>query len=84
MNTNLTDVENRLWSAADELRANSRLKASEYSIPVLGLIFLRSMISTSPTFWELQILTQTEVRKVITEIEAEDQLKFRSVDPIFK
>ena len=41
MNTNLTEIENRLWSAADELRANSRLKASEYSTPVLGLIFLR-------------------------------------------
>ena len=25
----------------DELRANSKLKASEYSVPVLGLIFLR-------------------------------------------
>jgi len=34
-------LENRLWGAADELRANSRLKASEYSIPVLGMIFLR-------------------------------------------
>ena len=41
MNTNLTEIENRLWSAADELRANSRLRASEYSTPVLGLIFLR-------------------------------------------
>jgi len=36
-----TKLENRLWDAADELRANSKLKASEYSIPVLGLIFLR-------------------------------------------
>jgi type I restriction enzyme M protein len=26
---------------ADELRANSNLKAGEYSIPVLGLIFLK-------------------------------------------
>lgn len=34
-------IESRLWSAADELRANSKLKASEYSVPVLGLIFLR-------------------------------------------
>jgi len=34
-------LENRLWDAADELRANSKLKASEYSVPVLGLIFLR-------------------------------------------
>ena len=41
MNTNLAEIENRLWSAADELRANSRLRASEYSTPVLGLIFLR-------------------------------------------
>jgi type I restriction enzyme M protein len=38
---NHNDIERRLWAAADELRANSRLKASEYSIPVLGLIFLR-------------------------------------------
>ena len=41
MNTNLNELERRLWSAADELRANSKLKSSEYSIPVLGLIFLR-------------------------------------------
>lgn len=34
-------LENRLWGAADELRANSKLRASEYSTPVLGLIFLR-------------------------------------------
>ncbi len=34
-------LEKRLWDAADQLRANSGLKASEYSGPVLGLIFLR-------------------------------------------
>lgn len=38
---NHNDVEKRLWDAADQLRANSRLKSSEYSVPVLGLIFLR-------------------------------------------
>jgi len=37
----LSELERRLWDAADELRANSGLKASEYSSPVLGLIFLR-------------------------------------------
>lgn len=31
----------KLWSAADELRANSELKSSEYSVPVLGVIFLK-------------------------------------------
>lgn len=35
------EIENRLWDAADELRANSKLRSSEYSVPVLGLIFLR-------------------------------------------
>ena len=34
-------LEQQLWQAADQLRANSSLKASEYSAPVLGLIFLR-------------------------------------------
>src|SRR3989339_702127 len=38
---NLADLEKGLWNAADELRANSHLKSSEYSTPVLGLIFLR-------------------------------------------
>lgn len=34
-------LENDLWEAADQLRANSKLTASEYAMPVLGLIFLR-------------------------------------------
>ena len=34
-------LESDLWRAADSLRANSDLKASEYSTPVLGLIFLK-------------------------------------------
>ena len=34
-------IENRLWAAADQLWANSPLKPSEYSGPVLGLIFLK-------------------------------------------
>jgi len=38
---NNNEIEKRLWDAADELRANSKLKSSEYSVPVLGLIFLR-------------------------------------------
>ncbi len=35
------DIEKRLWAAADQLWANSSLKPSEFSAPVLGLIFLR-------------------------------------------
>lgn len=41
MATDLDELQTRLWEAADQLRANSGLKASEYSTPVLGLIFLR-------------------------------------------
>ena len=41
MPNNHTEIEKKLWQTADELRANSKLKASEYSVPVLGLIFLR-------------------------------------------
>ncbi len=37
----LRKLENELWRAADQLRANSKLTAAEYSMPVLGLIFLR-------------------------------------------
>src|SRR4051812_40169163 len=40
MQADLAQLEARLWDAADELRANSGLKASEYGSPVLGLIFL--------------------------------------------
>jgi type I restriction enzyme M protein len=36
----LSDLEGRLWAAADELRANSTLTAAQYRDPVLGLIFL--------------------------------------------
>ena len=38
--TDLAELERRLWSAADALRANSSLTPAEYRGPVLGLIFL--------------------------------------------
>lgn len=41
MNTSLQELENRLWSAADQLWAMTDLKPSEFSTPVLGLLFLR-------------------------------------------
>lgn len=42
MNTEqLKQLEKDLWSAADNLRANSDLKSTEYATPVLGLIFLK-------------------------------------------
>src|SRR5947208_5640910 len=37
----LKQLETDLWRAADNLRANSGLKPSAYSTPVLGIIFLK-------------------------------------------
>lgn len=37
----LKQLEANLWKSADDLRANSDLKSSEYATPVLGLIFLK-------------------------------------------
>jgi len=37
----LKELEDNLWKSADTLRANTDLKSSEYSTPVLGLIFLK-------------------------------------------
>jgi type I restriction enzyme M protein len=41
MNHSGNNIESHLWEAADQLRANSKLKSSEYAVPVLGLVFLR-------------------------------------------
>ena len=46
-------LEDRLWKAADQLRANSGLTSAQYSQPVLGLIFLR--------FAEVRFLAQHAV-----------------------
>lgn len=41
MTTDLSQLENRLWATANQMWANTGLKPSEFSNPVLGLIFLR-------------------------------------------
>ena len=38
-------IEKRLWSAADNLRANSTYASNEYFLPVMGLVFLRHAYS---------------------------------------
>jgi type I restriction enzyme M protein len=37
----LGEIEKRLWTGADTLRANSNFASNEYFLPVMGLIFLR-------------------------------------------
>jgi len=41
----LGEIEKRLWSGADTLRANSNFASNEYFLPVMGLIFLRHAYS---------------------------------------
>ncbi|OHD02022.1 MAG: DNA methyltransferase [Sphingomonadales bacterium GWF1_63_6] len=46
MNSNdIEALEKRLWTAADQLRANSDFASNEYFLPVMGLIFLRHAYS---------------------------------------
>ena len=45
MINNIEAVEKRLWTAADQLRANSDFASNEYFMPVMGLIFLRHAYS---------------------------------------
>jgi len=45
MPANNTEIERRLWNAADNLRANSNYASNEYFLPVMGLIFLRHAYS---------------------------------------
>ena len=47
---NIEAIEKRLWSAADNLRANSNYASNEYFLPVMGLIFLRHAYSRYLTF----------------------------------
>lgn len=42
---NIEAIEKRLWSAADQLRANSNYASNEYFLPVMGLVFLRHAYS---------------------------------------
>lgn len=41
MNINSKQLQERLWAAAEQLRANGSLKLNEISEPILGLIFLK-------------------------------------------
>jgi type I restriction enzyme M protein len=58
----LKQLENDLWRSADTLRANSDLKSSEYSTPVLGLIFLKFADNRYHRF-EREILKEYETLK---------------------
>lgn len=43
-----------------------------------------NLVETLRTTWELKILTQDDVRELIKKIKIKDNLKFGTIDPIFK
>ncbi len=61
MINNNSKLEKRLWDAADQLRANSKLTSTEYSMPVLGLIFLRHAYNRYLMF-ESEIIQSLPIR----------------------
>lgn len=72
----LKQLEKDLWAAADNLRANSDLKSSEYATPVLGLIFLKFAdnkysLSEEEIIKEHAKLKGTRRQKPISEIAIE-------------
>lgn len=72
----LKQLEADLWSAADNLRANSDLKSNEYSTPVLGLIFLKFADNNyrkheSKILEEYEKLKGTRREKPVSEIAIE-------------
>ncbi|MDD2722058.1 MAG: class I SAM-dependent DNA methyltransferase [Gallionella sp.] len=72
----LKKLEADLWSAANNLRANSDLKSSEYATPVLGLIFLKFADNNYRRFEaeivaEYQKLQGTRREKKISDIAIE-------------
>jgi type I restriction enzyme M protein len=72
----LKQLEKELWNAADNLRANSDLKSSEYSTPVLGLIFLKFAdnnyrLHEAEIIAEYQKLKGTRREKKLSEIAIE-------------
>ncbi|MBG7613193.1 N-6 DNA methylase [Polaribacter sp. BAL334] len=61
-NEQLKKLEKDLWDSANSLRAYGGLKAADYAVPVLGLIFLR-FAENKYSHYEPEILKEYEVEK---------------------
>jgi len=56
-NKQLKQLENNLWDSANALRAYGGLKAADYAMPVLGLIFLK-FAENKYSLFESQIIDE--------------------------
>jgi type I restriction enzyme M protein len=71
MTTNRKQLHERLWAAAEQLRANSGLKLNEIAEPILGLIFLK--------FADVRF--KKERANIVAEHEAAYSTRKRTVTP---
>ena len=69
---NIEAIEQRLWSAADTLRANSNFASNEYFMPVMGLIFLRHAFSRFQRARDEIIPTLPSRGGIVRELRKED------------
>lgn len=77
---NIRKLESELWESADLLREGSKLSSQEYSMPVLGLIFLRYAFSRFK-YVETELIKDRPLRNgKILPIEASD---FKQKSAIF-
>lgn len=67
---NIKQLEKDLWESADDLRANSKLTATEYAQPVLGLIFLSHATSRFYKLVEQIEATNPTLKKMAEMIKA--------------
>lgn len=61
-NDQLKKLEDNLWASANSLRAYGGIKAADYAVPVLGLIFLR-FADNKYSHYEAEILKEHEADK---------------------
>ena len=74
---NISLIEKDLWEAADDLRANSKLTATEYAQPILGIIFLSHATSRFYSLKKelLQDHQMASYQKLVDENTKKDDLK---------
>ncbi len=66
------ELEKRLWSSADNLRANSNFASNEYFLPVMGLIFLRHAFNRFQRIKEDIEFTLPKRRGKVRQLSKED------------
>ena len=79
----INELKKNLWEVADELRANSGLKASAYSTPVLGLIFLK-FADSKYIQYEEEIKKEYEALKGGRREKKIEEIAIENVDSIYQ